>query len=68
MPVKSAKQWRMMGAARSGNLKSAGGPSPSVAKEFMEKTPESKRRKFASALKKKGKPQHSGMKKLIMEM
>jgi len=53
MPVKSAKQWGLMGAARAGNLRSAGGPSPAVAKEFMDKTPEKKRRAFASALKKK---------------
>jgi len=65
MPVKSAKQWGFMGAARSGNLKSAGGPSPAVAKEFMDKTPENKRKKFSHALMKK---KHSGMSKLFNEM
>jgi len=53
MPVKSPKQFRFMEAAAHGNMKSAGGPSPSVAKEFLSKTPESKKKKFAHAVRSK---------------
>lgn len=47
MPVKSAKQYRLMQAAAHGKTKSGIGPSPEVAKEFINKTPSSKRRMFA---------------------
>lgn len=53
MPVKSAKQFRLMEAAAHGGLKSAAGPSPAVAKEFIKKTSKDNRSKFAQALKKK---------------
>lgn len=61
MPVKTAKQFRFMEAAKSGRLKGTGGPSPAVADEFLSKTPHSvksnfaKENKFVSALKKKRK-------------
>ncbi len=44
MPVKSAKQWGLMGAARSGKVP---GIPPSVAEEMMDVTPVRKRRRFA---------------------
>ena len=50
MPAKSKAQYGLMQAAAHGNLKSLGGPSPEVAKEFIEKTPEDKRKKFAKAI------------------
>jgi len=64
MPVKSDKQFRLMEAAAHGNLRSVGGPSPNVAKEFLGKTPESKKKKFASAVHKKKRMQslHKEMK------
>lgn len=54
MPAKSAKQYGLMAAAMHGGVS---GISPSVAKEFVEKTPSKKRRAFSHALikKKKGK-------------
>lgn len=51
MPAKSAKQYKLMQAAAHGNLKSAAGPSPEVAKEFIHNTPSSKRKKFAKSKK-----------------
>ena len=45
MPLKSAKQQKLMYAAASGKLKGAG-PSPEVAKEFIHKTPKETRKKF----------------------
>lgn len=50
MPVKSAKQFRLMQAAAHGNLRGVG-PSPEVAKEFLAKTPHKTKSLFA----KKGK-------------
>lgn len=61
MPVKSAKQMRFMEAAAHGGLKDMAGPSPSVAKEFLGKTPEktkssfAKENKFSSSMRKKKK-------------
>ena len=61
MPVVSPKQFRFMEAAKSGRLKGTGGPSPSVASEFLDKTPEAtkssfaKENKFSSVFKKKRK-------------
>lgn len=49
MPAKSSKQYGLMQAAMHGNLKGAG-PSPEVAKEFIDKTPADKRSQFAKAL------------------
>ncbi len=48
MPITSAPQFRLMQAAKKGNLKSAG-PSPAVAKEFLSKTSEKKKKMFAKA-------------------
>ena len=55
MPAKSGKQFRFMEGIAHGMkpLKSAGGPSAAVAKEFVDKTPETKRKKFSHALMKK---------------
>lgn len=47
MPAKSGKQYRLMQAAAHGKLRHAAGPSPEVAKEFIEKTPSKDRKKFA---------------------
>lgn len=47
MPVKSAKQFRLMQAAAHGKLKSATGPSEAVAKEFLKETPHKKKSVFA---------------------
>lgn len=44
MPVKSAKQFRMMQAAAHG---ASYGPSKEVAKEFLSKTSEKKKKMFA---------------------
>jgi hypothetical protein len=49
MPVRSAKQWGLMQAIAHGKLKGVG-PPPDVAREFIEKTPEKKRRAFSKAL------------------
>ena len=52
MPVKSAKQFRFMQAMAHGKKSKKGiGPSPEVAKEFLEKTPHATKSRFA----KKGK-------------
>jgi len=48
MPVKSAKQFRLMEAAAHGNLRGAG-PSPKVAQEFLNKTSHKKKSSFAKA-------------------
>lgn len=53
MPAKSPKQYGLMQAAAHGRLKGLGGPSPSVAKEFIDKTPSKKRKSFAHALAKR---------------
>jgi hypothetical protein len=44
MPVKSGKQFRLMQAAAHGKVK---GLDPSVAKEFLDKTPHKKKSAFA---------------------
>ena len=58
MPVKSAKQMRFMQGIAHGMkpLKSAGGPSPAVAREFLNKTPRTVKQKFSHALIKRGNP------------
>lgn len=54
MPAKSAKQFGMMEAIMHGSkMKGFGGPSKKVAKEFVDKTPEGDKHKFAKALAKK---------------
>lgn len=45
MPIKSAKQFRLMQAAAHGKIDS--GPSPKVAKEFLAKTSHKAKSKFA---------------------
>jgi hypothetical protein len=45
MPVKSAKQFRLMQAAAHG--KSSIGPSPKVAREFLAKSPKKEKSIFA---------------------
>jgi hypothetical protein len=50
MPAKSAKQYGLMQAAAHGSIMGKSGPSKAVAKEFIDKTPSKKRRKFAKAL------------------
>ena len=52
MSAKSAKQYGFMQAKAHGNSTSGIGPSPEVAREFINKTPSSKRKQFAKALKK----------------
>jgi len=47
MPAKSAKQYKMMAAiAHGAKMKHGVGPSPEVAREFVEKTPAKKRSLF----------------------
>ena len=48
MPIKSAKQYRLMQAAAHG---ASYGPSEAVAKEFIQKTSKKQRKKFASGKK-----------------
>lgn len=56
MPAKSAKQYGMMAAIAHGAKPMSGiGPSQAVAKEFVDKTPASKRSAFMKALKKRKK-------------
>lgn len=49
MPAKSGKQYRFMQmmAHNPSKAKKTGGPSPAVAKEFIEKTPSKKRKEFS---------------------
>ena len=48
MPAKSAKQYRFMQAiAHGAKARKGPGPSPEVAREFIEKTPAKKRSLFA---------------------
>lgn len=48
MPAKSAKQYRFMaGIAHGMKPRHGAGPSPEVAKEFVEKTSASKRKLFS---------------------
>lgn len=46
MPIKSAKQYRFMQGVAHG-MKTPTGPSPEVAKEFIDKTPKKDRKLFA---------------------
>ena len=48
MPAESGKQYRYMQmmAHNPGKSRKGVGPSPAVAKEFIEKTPSSKRKQF----------------------
>jgi len=49
MPVKSAKQFRFMQAAASGNLRGVGSDmKETVAKKFLKETPHKTKSKFAS--------------------
>jgi len=50
MPAKSAAQYGLMQAKAHGTSNSAVGPSPAVAREFIEKIPPTKRKKFAKVL------------------
>jgi hypothetical protein len=54
MPAGSAKQYKLMQAAARGNLKGMG-PSPTVAREMISKTPSSKRSHYSSQIPKKRK-------------
>ncbi len=45
MPAKTAKQYKFMQAARAGKVRGTG-PSPEVAKEFIDATPPDKRSQF----------------------
>lgn len=48
MPAKSAKQYRFMQAMAHGASPKKGlGPSPAVAREFIEKTPAKKRKEWS---------------------
>lgn len=47
MPAKSEKQYKLMQATAHGKLRHAAGPSPEVAREFIEKTPSKKRKLFS---------------------
>lgn len=48
MPAKSGAQYRFMQAIAHGAVPRKGaGPSPAVAKEFIDKTPSKKRSQFA---------------------
>jgi hypothetical protein len=52
MPLKSPKQMRFMqGIAHGMKPKSGIGPSPEVAREFIDKTPAKKRMKFSKGKK-----------------
>lgn len=55
MPAKSGKQYRFMQGIAHGNISSIGGPSREVAKEFVDKTPLDKQKKFGSKFMKKKK-------------
>ena len=57
MPAKSAKQYGMMQAVAHGTskMKHPAGPSPEVAREFIEKTSGKNRKQFAKMLAKKRK-------------
>ena len=49
MPAKSAKQYRFMQmmAHNPSKAKASHGPYPELAREFIEKTPKSKRKEFS---------------------
>lgn len=47
MPVTSAPQFRLMEAAKGGNLRGMAGPSPSVAQHFLSATPKATLSNFA---------------------
>lgn len=54
MPAKSGRQYRLMaGIAHGMKPRSGVGPSPEVAREFVEATPADKRKAFSKALKKR---------------
>jgi hypothetical protein len=51
MPATSGRQYRYMQmVAHGGHPKGGGGPSPAVAREFVDQTPPDKRRAFARAV------------------
>lgn len=51
MPAKSSKQYRLMAGIMSGSINPGSeGPSRAVAKEFVDKTPHAKRRRFMKNL------------------
>lgn len=55
MPIKSAKQYGLMNAALHGSItgkRGGEGPTKAVAKEFVDKTPSTKRKKFSQMLNK----------------
>lgn len=52
MPIKSAKQFRLMEAAAHGGLNKGIGPSPEVAKKFLKETSHKKKSMFASSYQK----------------
>ncbi len=61
MPAKSGKQFRYMAGVMSGSINPGkSGPSRSVAKEFVDKTPSNKRKRFASNLRNSNKKSSSG--------
>lgn len=47
MPIKSAKQYRLMQMAAHSKKPTSIGPSPAVAREMISKTPKEQRKKFA---------------------
>ena len=56
VPIKSPAQYGLMAARMNGNSSGSNkgiGPSPQVAKEFINKTPSIKRKNFAQLLSKK---------------
>jgi len=55
MPAKTPKQYRFMQAVAHGGARTTGGPSESLAREFISKTPPNKRKEFM----KKRKSSHS---------
>lgn len=57
MPVKSAKQFRLMEAAAHGGLRGSG-PSKTVAEEFLAKTPHKTKSRFAELGRKIAKKRH----------
>jgi hypothetical protein len=48
MPAKSGKQYRLMAMIAHGGKPSITGPSESVAREFVKKTPKKKRKQWAN--------------------
>ena len=58
MPIKSPKQFGMVGAIIHGTSNTAVGPSKEVAEEMMNKTSAIQKSKFARALAKRHKKKH----------